>query len=267
MTKPALLSHITFNDRDTDFAILWAGQNDEPPDSWTLATSRGGQIGLRCGSKYARLTIRVERWTEEPTLEPATWQEWDEVPLIFDPTKGPFFVGGFELFEDQTLDLAGLTRARARICASGRGTKFLSDTPTSEEWLVQLWPDHQHLDAMHCEPRRLTQIPRDLEHLVEDLQTGKATSNWRSAFLGPVFDIVHLVRWAPEQTLATTVEELSRRLSLPGSHIVGGLHAAKAEWRIQTNAEPLRIEANEPITLHMGDGPWQKYFAATQKAD
>ena len=73
---------------ETDFALLSAvqpGADAEPRQSF--ATSEPGYVGLMAGTKYARIRIRVERWSVRPPQIDG-WEDCDELPFAEIPDGG-----------------------------------------------------------------------------------------------------------------------------------------------------------------------------------
>ena len=196
-----LVERVVVNDETTDFAILSVG-SDERPDCATLATSIGPSIGLTCGSRYAELeTVEVERWASEPPDDTDQWEEWDEIPVDFTGNDAPVLIAGFEEFGDSSLDVAGMDRGRARVCVRGRGAVPGGDMRTSvEHWRVRLWPDGENLDAMSGGPRVLIREFSDLQPVLDDVRAG-VIDKWMHRFHEGMWDLAHLVRWAPELSL------------------------------------------------------------------
>lgn len=262
MSEPQLIAREVVRNQDTDFALLSVGQFEERPASWTLATSTQGRIGLTCGSRYANLlSVEMERWTGKPSVDLSVWEEWDEVPLSVIDEDGPFVVAGFEQFEDESLDVEGLGRARARVCVRGRGVTPGGDlNRTNEEWLIQVWPDPDNLDAMAGGPRVLIRELPQVEEVVADLKAGRFESRKKTAFYGPIHDLVHLVRWAPGEILESTLREIGERLAYPHAHLIGGLYECIDDWYLASETDPLTLEPNDPFEVRLGKGPHRKYL-------
>ena len=155
----------------TDFALLAVGQADtDHADVGDFASSVPGVLSLLCGTKFARIRIRLERWNEAPPVDLSAWEDRDELP--FEATKGggELFSFGFDEQIEPGLDLGSTTRFRVRIQASGRhrygyeGPHDPDQEPQHEDWLVQFWPDPDHVGVLTGEPRRLAgPSPLELE--------------------------------------------------------------------------------------------------------
>ncbi len=146
----------------TDFALLAVGQSGaagDGPSTTTYAASGPGAIVMVCGTKYAELEVRVERWDAEPQVPGHGWEDCDELP--FEPVSdgGPLQVWAFDPPGDEAgLSVEGLGRARVQVLAAGRHRYGYSDSAEGlppERWLVRIWPDGEHRDAMSGSPRRI----------------------------------------------------------------------------------------------------------------
>lgn len=143
---------------ETDFAILEANQEGYGGAcGGTFVRSFAGTIGGTCGTKYSKVSVVAERWDARPPYQ-SGWEDLDEVPFEEAPGAGPLVLQGFEPTEG-ALDVDGLGRARAVVYARGRHRYFygdyVEDDLPPEEWLIQLWPDSERLDALAGDPRRL----------------------------------------------------------------------------------------------------------------
>lgn len=262
MATAELVAREVVRNRDTDFGLLSVGQLEERPDSWVLATSIGGRIGLKCGSRYANLiAVSMERWTSKPPIDLTQWEEWDEVPLDIPADGGPFYVAGFELFDDTHLDVEGLGRARARVLVRGRGEVNGGDLhPTDEEWLVQVWPDPEELDALAGDPRVLihqVNSPTDIEQILAGDK--ERDDSWSNLFLRQKWELFHLLRWAPDQILRATPRQISTRLGLGHEHVIGGLLGLMDDWYGVSDSDPLGLGPDDGFELRRGEGPFAKH--------
>src|SRR3954470_9934975 len=132
---------------ETDFALLSATQTreSEPPESMTFAVSAPGAIAMTCGTKYANLHVRLERWDEHPPAPTDDWEDTDEVPWISLPGRGTVAAAGFDPpTDDLGLVIDDLPRARVQVLANGRhrydyGGGVPDDLPP-EQWLLRWWP-------------------------------------------------------------------------------------------------------------------------------
>lgn len=241
---------------ETDFALLSVGNGEERPDSWLFATSNAGMLGMTCGSKHARLSVRIERWSADPGPVLDGWEESDEVP--FEPLPGgePARASGFDSAGERGLDLRGLGRARARVCARGR-LDTTDDETSDESWLVQFWPDVENLDAMAGAERKLLVPLRP----ALDLDMLRSEGGSERHFIGPMWDLVHLIRWAPDQVLRATPREISNRLAITHEHVIGGVVALQESWWGSCDADAYSLQLNDPLELRLGQGPWARYAA------
>lgn len=203
----------------TYFAILEISQPAHQATSTpgTYAASMPGALSLMCGTKYADLQVRVERWDERPPEPESRWEDCDELP--WEPIKGAgrLQASGFDPPDGEAgLDVDGLGRARAQVLARGRhrysyGDGPEEDTETREEWLIRLWPDPQGRDLLTAAPRRLAG-PHPMHHQTTPYQA--ALLAWRATgwhrWLGfiPAFHQIEIALYAGP----TTREELPLRL-------------------------------------------------------
>ncbi len=143
---------------ETDYAVLSLAQESGGggfPGGF-VGTVPGG-VDAQCGTKYARVKARAERWDARPPLQRG-WEDIDEWPFEEIPGGGPLGLSGFDP-QDVGLDVEGLGRARVVVYARGRqryGYFELSDPLEPEEWLFQVFPDPERLDALAGDPRRLS---------------------------------------------------------------------------------------------------------------
>jgi len=63
----------------TDFALLYVNQGRVrgEAEADVYAATAPGEIALQCGTKYARPTVRVERWDAEPPHVDRGWEDMD----------------------------------------------------------------------------------------------------------------------------------------------------------------------------------------------
>lgn len=162
-------------DFDTDFAILRAAQHAAGPVAGGfVGTSPGGLAGV-CGTKYARVRLRVERWDARPPHQYG-WEDADELPFEELPDGGPLLLGGFDEGE-LGLDIGGSGRSRVVVYARGRqryhyGWDQDPELLEPEEWLLQLYPDLEVLGPLAGDPRRLAG---------EAAFGGRPRTGWRAA--------------------------------------------------------------------------------------
>ena len=144
----------------TDFALLSAAQGDRVgyAETQTYAASAPGCIAMMCGTKYANLVVRLERWDGRPAEADPLWEDCDEVPWEPVAEAGPLLVFGFDPAEGDGLDVTDLGRSRVQVLASGRHRytygDFVEGLPP-ERWLLRLWPDPDAGDALAGPPRRV----------------------------------------------------------------------------------------------------------------
>lgn len=145
----------------TDFALLYVNQGRVrgEAEADVYAATAPGEIALQCGTKYARPTVRVERWDAEPPPVDRDWEDVDELPFAEIPGAGGLQVAGFDPPgpDEPALDVTGLGRARAQVLARGRHDQHYSteEIEHPEQWLVRLWPDPDEHDALWGPPRRV----------------------------------------------------------------------------------------------------------------
>ena len=140
----------------TDFAIMRAAQGVGGASAGSFVGSLPGSIAGMCGTKYANVLVRAERWDARPP-QPLGWEDADELPLEILPGAGPLMLGGFDE-TDVGLDVEGLGRARVLVFARGRhryGYSHLQEGMAPEQWLLQIFPDPDAQDALAGDPRRL----------------------------------------------------------------------------------------------------------------
>lgn len=148
---------------DTDFAMLSVEQESvagDGPDCLSFAASAPGVVSMVCGTKYARIVVRLERWDSEPACADARWEDQDELPFAVIDDDPQVSVSGFEPSDGDPLPVEGLSRARVRVHARGRhryshGDDVDLDALPPEEWLIQFWPDPHGHDALEGPPRRI----------------------------------------------------------------------------------------------------------------
>lgn len=154
---PDLLSSVT-TELSTDFAILTANQSGHYfAEAGTFAGTAPGALSAICGTKYADVRVRAERWDGRPPHQ-FGWEDADELPFEAVSGAGPLVLGGFEP-SDAALDVGDLGRARVLVRARGRqryGYSDILDGQPPEEWLLQFYPDPKELDALSGDPRRLS---------------------------------------------------------------------------------------------------------------
>lgn len=114
-------------------------------------------------------------------------------------------------------------------------------------------------------PRVLIRELDNVDQLLQELQNNTALTHRKTRFYGPMWDLVHLVRWAPDQTLQTSIAAIGERLALPHPHIVGGLLGCLDDWHLTSDQDPWTLDAHGGLELKQGVGPYAKYQA--QQAD
>ena len=205
---------VTFS---TDFALVQIYQTDAGPwaETYVFATSAPGSIALECGHRYARPTVRLERWDSEPPPIADEWEDFDELPFVELPDAGPLVIRGSDgpQPDEQRLDIAGLGRARAQVFARGRHAASDGDGPVDqpETWLVRLWPDLQHHDA-------LWGGPRTIHGAVEQefpLTDGRAFVSAE--------EVAHVLRWTAPGDLQPSVRRIADRLGMTRLSVRQGL--------------------------------------------
>lgn len=218
----------------TDFAMLSVPQADNPASGLIphFAVSEPAAITLQCGSKYAEVSIRVERWSARPAPLDG-FEDWDELPFEALSHAGPMRAIGFDDGGpgDDTLDVNGLGRARASILARGRHA-FDEHEQTQEQWLVRLWPDRDDLDAMAGGPRQVMSRAGyplrgrpptviDADELSSEQAAVIKYKTLQAHYRYLVDEIQHYVEWAPGQVLFTDATTLGLRLAAPPEDVLG----------------------------------------------
>lgn len=144
---------------DTDFAILSAYQSTGPDsDVGTFALTTHGALSASCGTKYARVHVRAERWDSRPPVA-ENWEDADELPFVEVPDGGPMEIAGFDP-SSARLDVTGIGNARVQVYATGRhryyyGDDVLGDALPPEQWLLRFFPTDGDPDPLAGGPRRL----------------------------------------------------------------------------------------------------------------
>lgn len=144
---------------DTDFAILNASQRPiGNAAAGSFAGSATGGLSAQCGTKYARVHVRAERWSGQPEVD-ERWEDSDELPFVAVPDGGLLRMSGFDpATEDHGLDLEGFGSGRVRVLAKGRHRYYYSDVFDDlppEEWLLQFFPVEGPPNPLAGPPRRL----------------------------------------------------------------------------------------------------------------
>jgi len=144
---------------DTDFAILNASQGlIGNAAAGSFAGSTTGGLSAHCGTKYARVHVRAERWSGPPAVD-ETWEDSDELPFVAVPDAGLLRMSGFDAAtEDHGLDLEGFGSGRVRVLARGRHRYYYGDVFDDlppEEWLLQFFPVEGPPNPLAGPPRRL----------------------------------------------------------------------------------------------------------------
>lgn len=144
---------------DTDFALLFAAQGDLGDQEFGLfGCTRPGMISLRCGTRYARVDVQLERWDGAPPDLGDTWEDCDTLPWRT-VGPGPLKVFGFGTDDDAGLDLGDLEVGCVHIRATGRHRYPDSDVDVDEfppkRWNLRLWENAGEIDLLGGPPRRL----------------------------------------------------------------------------------------------------------------
>lgn len=148
----ATLIGVAEDELSTDFAIRGASQENGGAEARGFVGSVPGSVSVLCGTRYAKVRVRAERWDGRPPHQRG-WEDVDEWPFEEVPGAGPLRLNGFDLGQ-AALDIEGLGRSRVLVYARGRQRYGYSWHV--EEWLFQLFPDPDHLDALASDPRRLS---------------------------------------------------------------------------------------------------------------
>lgn len=124
---------------------------DPLPATQSFAASAPGAVALNAASS-GEVRIRLERWSARPAEADGAWTDRDELPWQEVVDGGPLTFG-----KDDTggLDVDGLGRARVVVHA----VTDRAGSRGAEQWLLQLFPDPDHLDAMAGPPRVLSGDP------------------------------------------------------------------------------------------------------------
>ncbi|MEV8215679.1 hypothetical protein [Leifsonia sp. NPDC077715] len=144
---------------DTDFAILHLQQSmNWVADIGIFALSAPGAVHVVCGTKYARVHVRAERWDARPPFD-ESWEDFDELPFAEVPGDGPLIIAGFDPGEVR-LDVDGIGNARVQVFARGRHRYTYSDGTSGdalqpEEWLFRFFPADDEFQPLAGGPRRL----------------------------------------------------------------------------------------------------------------
>jgi hypothetical protein len=148
----------------TDFALLYVEQPGTTiKQLGVYARSVPGSVGVTCGTKYAEVAVRVERWDSSPPPAADEWEDRDVLPWQ-SVASGALQIHGMGDDSDDGMPLDGLDRGRVEVLAQGRHRYDYGNSPLDEDgrwllpperWLVRLWPDPDGLDALAGPPRRL----------------------------------------------------------------------------------------------------------------
>jgi hypothetical protein len=143
---------------ETDFAILGASQGNVSAAAGTFAGSSIGGLSAHCGTKYAGVHVRTERWSGRPEFD-NSWEDMDELPFQAIVGGGPLQISGFDPpSDDHGLDLEGFGSGRVLILAKGRHRYYYGDVEDElppEEWLLQFFPQEGTPNPLAGPPRRL----------------------------------------------------------------------------------------------------------------
>ena len=249
-----LIAQIVAPRFDTDYVLLSVAQAwQERPDAMVFATSMPGAIGMICGSRFATVEMTVQRWSGRPPAAADEWEDIDEIPFEPIPDGGPLFVFGFDApgHDGPELDVSGLGRCRARVCATGRriADKVAEVDTTGERWLVQIWPDHgDGHDPMSVRPRTLRTAPPpppDFDQL--DRRAGPGDPYY-SAFPAK-WDVFHLLWWSPNQTLSSTPSAIAHRLGVSVDHVIGAIVSLVRHKNASCTVDPRSVGAHDQVEL------------------
>jgi hypothetical protein len=145
---------------ETDFAILLGDQPGGAglSDAGSFAVTARGSLQANCGTKYARVHIRAERWDDRPPLAEG-WEDVDELPFAEAPGGGKLILSGFDP-GDEGLDLSGLGSSRVQVFARGRhryqyGSEPDTNAMPAEEWLLRFFPWPGLPQPLEGGPRRI----------------------------------------------------------------------------------------------------------------
>jgi hypothetical protein len=147
---------------ETDFAIMNAHQdpNDGPTPGGFVGSAPGGVAGM-CGTKYAEVSARAERWSSRPEFD-NSWEDVDELPFSAIADCGPLRLYGFDSPPDDGLDLDGFGAGRVLVMARGRHRYGYSDHDNDavppEEWLLRFFPEAGPARPLEGPPRRLAGV-------------------------------------------------------------------------------------------------------------
>jgi hypothetical protein len=189
---------------ETDFALLHVSQPGpyEFADAGLFVATSPGSLGVRCGFKYAHLSVRVERWDQLPPEVDDGWEDWDEWPWRTEPDRAPELeVAGFDPAQpsDPSLNLGDLVEGRIDVHARGRyirpyGASAVDEPLEPEHYLVRLWP----------EPPGQAEVQRRARRV----RGGYAR---RVEFVN---DLFYLTSWAPPEGIVASPVQIARRLAL-----------------------------------------------------
>jgi hypothetical protein len=147
---------------DTDFAIINAiQQNSLGGASGNFAGTTTGGVSAMCGTKYANISARAERWSERPEFD-NSWEDVDELPFVAAQGGGILRLYGFDSPSEDGLDLEGFGTGRVIVMARGRHRYGYSDYDTEslppEEWLFRFFPEPGPPQPLSGPPRRLAGV-------------------------------------------------------------------------------------------------------------
>lgn len=203
---------------DTDFAILQLQQSENWIDGvGTFALSAPGAVHVTCGTKYARVHVRAERWDARPPFD-ESWEDYDELPFTEVAGDGPLIISGFDP-GDVGLDVDGIGDSRVQVFARGRHRYDYGNGPSGdefppEEWLFRFFPVDGRPGPFSGGPRRLagggglysgTSDPWSMAHRAVD-GSGWYALLWRSASFG----LVHRALWGEHRP--ATADDVARRM-------------------------------------------------------
>ena len=150
-----VMSSATFT-FETDFYILNVVQKGANFGGTAgFAVSFAGGVSGLCGSKYASVSARLERWSEVPPLD-NTWEDFDDLPFVAIKGGGPLRAQGFDEVESESgLSMDDFDGGRVRVLARGRYAADPSSERSDEEWLFQFYPEEGSPRPLAGGPRRL----------------------------------------------------------------------------------------------------------------
>jgi hypothetical protein len=221
----------------------------------TFAASWLGLLDLKSEVTWAEVAFAMEVLDSRPPV-PEGWDDEDELPFQCASS------GRVHLLKDvrttgDPVDLGGHERWRVRVMARNRSSSSLSD-PAPQGWLLQFWPDPEHLDALAGPARRIAgSTPR--EFVVTD-----------DSHFPEEKDVAQLVRWAPKSQPLPSVLRMAERLGVSRSSIRAGLLTIDrlVTQRSSASAFPAGVpdRDDEPVDFALPEGFGRRYDATATRA-